>query len=260
MPVTYRVEVRNFQDLKRTKFFVGGTEVTKFNALRGPSSPEFYFEAVGYRGDEHYGPGLPKISVRTQFPCGWREMLLNPVFPTYTAVMDAVQKKTEPVIELRPDRQERGGFRSFWELIVDNRIGDAAVLSLGEMELQVEAREITYLGIDQPDCSQGRSVKLNGETIGTLPVIGQKESAGYALIDPTAKRCYRLRDVTYSTFTFSPKPENIVVLSRAKMHVLPRKPNFVLGGSPEKVTVQVPLDKSFDPQTVKTELAEVACR
>jgi hypothetical protein len=122
---------------------------------------------------------------------------------------------------------------SYWVASVDNRGGPARRLRIGELDVPVDADRVVRRELFVAPCGEMR-VRLDDEDLGRV----KPEGYGF-LVDPTGKRCYRMRDVKYGgslLFPFAAPPEPKVAIFRAKkLHPMAGIVEHLLERAPDKV-------------------------
>lgn len=81
-------------------------------------------------------------------------------------------------------------------LYVDNRDGTAtARIQVGSVEVTVPAGEAARRSVVIGDCAEGRAIQIDGEAVGTLPVLPARSAH---LVDVVGGHCYERREIVYA--------------------------------------------------------------
>lgn len=149
------------------------------------------------------------------------------------------------------DRFHADMFRSHWVASVDNRGGPARRLRVGEMDIAVAADQVVRRELYVEPCAGDIRVRLDDEELGAV-------RGGYGfLVDPTGKRCYRLREVKYGglflPFGGAP-PEKIERYDGKKLHPMNHIVEHLLERAPDKVETYTM--KGMVPSAERNEVLE----
>jgi hypothetical protein len=211
------------------------------------------FPAEGtLRGDQFL---LPEFTMRLHYPCGWREAPLrldSSWAPEY--VRKSAEERQTLTITADPPYQSD----PLMSVDVDNRGGEVHTLEVGELSYPVEGGHLTRVSTYQPECGNA-ALGIDGKAIGSLPAATKSadpyayREGPYVFVDPTAKRCYQLRVITYSTISFGPGPKVVDTLRGRQLYILQNQPKYVLTSAPGSIMSNV-------PQEAQYELTEKKCR
>lgn len=147
-------------------------------------------------------PALPVLTLEGLYPCGWRDLLVDGIFPVSprpSSGTTAASRRPALYVRARPGEE-----REIVLVHVDNRGQPEATLALGQAEARIPANAKQTLQLPVPRCEEGTRVFWNGRELGRLPKDNRRadpdSDRSYApdwLIDGSGNRCYLLRFVTY---------------------------------------------------------------
>lgn len=199
---------------------------------------------------------LPKFMMRLHYPCGWREVpfsLASSWAPEY--IRKTVEQHQTLTMNANPPYQSD---RSM-SIGLDNRGGKVRTLEVGELSYPVEEGRLARLETYQPECSNA-TIKIDGKEIGSLPAAAKPTDPYayreplYVLIDTTATRCYQVRAITYSAYTYlGPGPSVVESLHGKVLYVLEHYPQYALTPAAGSITSQSGVETQY-------ELSEKKCR
>jgi hypothetical protein len=191
---------------------------------------------------------LPAATMRLHYPCGWREapMELNSDWaPEY--VRKAAEQHQTVAIDANPPYQSDPSMA----VDVDNRGSEVHTVEVGELSYAVDGGKLASVDSYQPECA-GANLKIDGTTLGSLPAATPaadpyaSREGPFVLVDPTAKRCYQLRQITYDSTYMGPAPKVVDTFKGKQFYILDQKPNYVLTSAPGSVMSQAPVDYRYE--------------
>lgn len=212
----------------------------------GPGNQTGSFPAQGIlRGDRFL---LPQVIMRLHYPCGWRE---TPMPLDSTWAPEFVRKSAEEhqplTITADPPYQPDPSM----PIDVDNRGSEVHTVEMGELSYAVDGGHLERVDSYQPECSNA-SLGINGKTIGSLPAATKaadpyaSREGPYVFVDPTAKRCYQLRLITYSDNDMGSGPRIVQTLRGRQFYVLDEKPKYVFTSAPSSIMSQAPVESAYE--------------
>lgn len=234
-------------------------------------SPVWSFDVAAAGGDAA-APKLPEIAVEAHDACGWAPLYASPeLLPP-----EAVRRERGPDagslarITLRSNGPA-GNRTSLW---IDNRNGPASKVTIGEVELPLEAGFHGTRQVPTGSCTVAVPVQLDGRPIGELSVE-KTASPGIAagpdvvrvvdtLLDVSGARCYASRKVEYGPQdallpSGSGGRSATVRIQAGRLHALAEAPDFFLEPAPAKVEVATDPRFGETGSATRLELREVAC-
>lgn len=227
---------------------------------------------------------LPELTGRVRLPCGWRDVTVK-VTKAPTEEEYQAARQQGGALPVGVQVAHTGTTPATWDLFVDNRGGTVAKLAIGQMTVTLPANKAEELGLPAPDCPQGTLVKLNGQEVGSVPILEpdpsrqvsyyslgtpedmvEKDQAVVFFLDTTGQRCYRLAEKNYSPPGAVPfggfwaGPADPIYLRRKFLYRLPpTQIDYFMEKAPDQITVSYTAD--FKPEVeMRTELVEVPCR
>lgn len=252
-PVSIRVTLQFFPDVPFEIYSEGKKMDVAVSGEPGNRSGSFSAEGT-LRGDQFQ---LPQVTMRLHYPCGWRE---EPLTLDSNLAPEYVRQSAEEHRTLAINADSPYQTDTSMSIDVDNRGGEVHSLEVGELSYAVEAGPLARVSTYQPECGNA-SLGINGKAVGSLPAAtkpadpyGYRKGV-YVFVDPTAKRCYQLREIVYSSGDFGPGPGPRIVetLRGRQFYVLEDEPNYVLTSAPGSIMSQ-------DPEAAEYELTEKSCR
>jgi hypothetical protein len=252
-PVSIRVTLQTFPEVPFEIYYEGRKVDVAVSGEPGNQSGSFPAEAT-LRGDQFQ---LPAVTIRLHYPCGWRE---EPLTLDSNWAPEYVRKSAEEHQTLAINADSPYQADPPMSIDVDNRGGEVHSLEVGELSYAVEGGKLPRVDTFQPECGNA-SLGINGKAVGSLPAATKPADPDayrkgvYVFVDPTAKRCYQLRSIVYSTDYFSPGPGPRIVktLRGRQFYVLEDAPNYVLTSAPDSIMSQAPEEAQY-------ELTEKNCR
>jgi hypothetical protein len=213
-----------------------------------PGNQTASFPAEGrLRGDQFL---LPQFTMRLHYPCGWRDVPLHldsSWAPEY--VRQSAEERRTLAINTDPPYQSDAPL----SVDIDNRGSEVQTLDVGELSYKVEKGHLTRVSTYQPDCGNA-ALGINGKSVGNLPAATKPadpyayREGLYAFVDPTARRCYQLRQITYSSISpsFGPGPKIVQTLRGRQLCVLEYHPKYVLTSAPGSIMSQAPQESQYE--------------
>jgi len=250
-----------------------------------PLPPERRMSLPSRRFRRFSAQAVPELTGRVRLPCGWREISVRVGKPPTVEEFRAARRQGEPV-RLSAQLSHKGAEPATFHLHLDNRGGAPARFTVGELTLMLPADKTDEIEVPAPDCAEGTGVKLNGQEIGTVPVVlpnPNRQLTYYSLgtpddsierdnaavvffLDASGQRCYRLAEKNYSPGGSSPfggfwaGPAEPVYLRRKFLHRLPpTQIDYFFEKAPDQITVSYTSD--FKPDfEIRNEFVEIPCR
>ncbi len=227
---------------------------------------------------------LPELTGRVRLPCGWRDLSVKVSKAPTEEEYKAARKQGE-ALPVAVQLTHSGTAPADFDLLVDNRGGAPAKLSIGQLTVTLAANKADELSLPAPDCKEGAAVKLNGQEVGSVPVMEpdpnrqisyyslgapddmiEKDQAVVFFLDTTGQRCYRLAEKNYSPAGSSPYggfwagPADPIYLRRKFLYRLPpTQIDYFFEKAPDQITVSYTSDYKPDLE-IRNEFVEVPCR
>jgi len=212
----------------------------------GPGNQTGSFPAQGIlRGDRLL---LPQVTMRLHYPCGWREVAM-PLDSTWAP--EFVRKSAEEHQTLTIDADPPYQSDPSMAIDVDNRGSEVHSVEMGELSYPLNGGHLERVDSYQPDCGNA-SLGINGKTIASLPAATKatdpyaSREGPYVFVDPTAKRCYQLRLITYSDNDMGYAPKIVQILRGRQFYLLDEKPKYVLTSAPGSILSHAPVESAYE--------------